>query len=417
MPAPSLLEAATPGMVWVVATADTKGAELAFAASRLRDLGFSPRTVDVSTGRYISTGFDISPQDLFSGQPGPYPWEIANRGQAIAAMSLALRQFLHAEYLAGQVDGLLGMGGSGGTALCSSAFTSLPLGVPKLIVSTLASGDTRGYVGESDLVLIPALADLTGLNEITARVLNTAVGALSGMIRMPPIANTGREKTLLGATMFGVTTTCVTRVREILNDNTHELVVFHATGAGGRTMEKLVEGGMLKGVLDITTTEVADEVVGGVLSAGPARMDAILKARIPYVLSLGALDMVNFGARSTVPLRFHNRQFHEHNAQVTLMRTTPGENRQIAAWIAAKLENAPGQWTLVLPLGGVSALDAPGKPFHNPEALEALVGELEALLTPTDKHSLIRSNFHINDPAFADLLVEEFRILCKPIGA
>ena len=146
-------------------------------------------------------------------------------------------------------------------------------------------------------------------------------------------------------------------------------------------------------------------------------MDAILKARIPYVLSLGALDMVNFGARSTVPLRFHNRQFHEHNAQVTLMRTTPGENRQIAAWIAAKLENAPGRWTLVLPLGGVSALDAPGKPFHNPEALETLVGELEALLTPTDKHSLIRSNFHINDPAFADLLVEEFRILCKPIGA
>ena len=397
--------------VHVVGTADTKKDELLFVAEQLRALGLPVVTVDagVNAGPDGPGGLDVRPGDIAPGQPAP--WALPDRGQAVAAMAQALRDWLLARHQAGEVAGLFGMGGSGGTILCSTAFTALPLTIPKLIVSTMASGDTRGYVGESDLVLVPALVDLAGVNRISATVLARAAGALAGMVRAAekPLPQSG--KPLVAATMFGVTTPCVTKARSLLEALGSEVLVFHATGAGGRAMEKLVAADLVQGVLDVTTTEVADEVVGGVLTAGPDRMDVILAKRIPYVLSLGALDMVNFGARSTVPARFEGRLFHEHNAQVTLMRTTVEENRQIGAWIGRKLEQAQGKWTLVLPLGGVSALDAPGKPFHSPEALAALVAGLTSQLSPKSGHTVVESPLHINDPAFAETLVAEYHKL------
>ena len=397
--------------VHVVGTADTKKDELLFVAEQLRALGLPVVTVDagVNAGPDGPGGLDVRPGDIAPGQPAP--WALPDRGQAVAAMAQALRDWLLARHQAGEVAGLFGMGGSGGTILCSTAFTALPLTIPKLIVSTMASGDTRGYVGESDLVLMPALVDLAGVNRISATVLARAASALAGMVRAAekPLPQSG--KPLVAATMFGVTTPCVTKARSLLEALGSEVLVFHATGAGGRAMEKLVAADLVQGVLDVTTTEVADEVVGGVLTAGPDRMDVILAKRIPYVLSLGALDMVNFGARSTVPPRFDNRLFHVHNAQVTLMRTTVDENRQIGAWIGRKLEQAQGKWTLVLPLGGVSALDAPGKPFHSPEALAALVAGLTSQLSPKSGHTVVESLLHINDPAFAETLVAEYHKL------
>jgi uncharacterized protein (UPF0261 family) len=397
--------------VYVVGTADTKKDELLFAAEQLKAWGLPVVTVDagVNAGPGGPGGLDVRPADIASGHPAP--WELPDRGQAVGAMAQALRDWLLARHRAGEVAGLFGMGGSGGTILCSTAFTALPLTIPKLIVSTMASGDTRGYVGESDLVLVPALVDLAGVNRISATVLARAAGALAGMVRAAekPPAQSG--KPLVAATMFGVTTPCVTRARSLLEALGNEVLVFHATGAGGRAMEKLVAADLVQGVLDVTTTEVADEVVGGVLTAGPDRMDVLLARRIPYVLSLGALDMVNFGARSTVPARFEGRLFHEHNAQVTLMRTTVAENRQIGEWIGRKLEQAPGRWTLVIPQGGVSALDTPGKPFHHPEALQALVAGLKSRLSAKPGHTVVESPLHINDPAFAETLVAEYHKL------
>ena len=397
--------------VFVVGTADTKKDELLFAADQLKAWGLPVVTVDasVNAGPGGPGGLDLRPADIATTQP--CPWEQPDRGQAVAAMARALRDWLLARHQAGEVAGLFGMGGSGGTILCSTAFTALPLTIPKLIVSTMASGETRGYVGESDLVLVPALVDLAGVNRISATVLARAAGALAGMVRAGEKQLPTSGKPLVAATMFGVTTPCVTKVRSLMEAFGNEVLVFHATGAGGRAMEKLVAADLVQGVLDVTTTEVADEVVGGVLTAGPDRMDVILAKRIPYVLSLGALDMVNFGARDTVPARFEGRQFHIHNAQVTLMRTTVEENRQIGAWIGRKLEQASGRWTLVIPQGGVSALDAPGKPFHSPEALQALVAGLKSQLTAKPGHAVVESPLHINDPAFAETLVAAYQKL------
>ena len=260
----------------------------------------------------------------------------ADRGQMITAMGEALEVYLRREYDAGRVAGVMGIGGSGGTVLITNAMRALPIGLPKLMVSTVASGNVAPYVGSSDITMMYSVVDIAGLNAVSRRVLGNAAHAMAGMVQYPvPPAN---DKPTLGMTMFGVTTPCVTAVREVLEAQGFDCLVFHATGTGGRSMEKLVEAGLIRGVLDITTTEVADEVVGGILPAGPHRFEAILRAKVPFVLSLGALDMVNFGALATVPERFQDRRLHVHNAQVTLMRTTPEENRQFARWIASKLE-------------------------------------------------------------------------------
>jgi uncharacterized protein (UPF0261 family) len=285
-----------------------------------------------------------------------------------------------------------------------------------LLVSTVASG--RGgaalivndpHLGDSDIVLMPSVVDICGLNSISTRILANAAHAVAGMVRDAEEGAQANRPTV-SLTMFGVTTPCVSAVRQALEQRGFDALVFHATGTGGRTMEKLIESGLIGGALDLTTTEVADEVVGGILPAGPERFDRILQRRIPYLLSLGALDMVNFGPPETVPLRFRERKLHSHNAQVTLMRTTPEENRQFAHWIAGKFNRATAPFTVLLPEKGVSALDAPGQPFYDPEADAALFEELEKSLDAGPRR-VLRLPLHINDPAFAEVVLEEFLAL------
>jgi uncharacterized protein (UPF0261 family) len=323
-------------------------------------------------------------------------------------MGEALEGFLTHEQGLGRVAGVIGIGGSGGTALITTAMRALPVGLPKLMVSTVASGNVAAYVGSSDITMMYSIVDIAGLNAVSRRVLGNAAHAMAGMVQhtIPPAGE--HAKQTLGMTMFGVTTPCVTAVRESLEAAGFDCLVFHATGTGGRAMEQLVEAGLIQGVLDITTTEVADEVVGGILPAGPKRFDAILRAKVPYVLSVGALDMVNFGDLATVPEPFRQRRLHIHNAQVTLMRTTPEENQRCARWIATKLNRAEAPFCLLIPESGVSALDAPGQPFHDPEADSALFSELESAVLSAPGRSIRRLPLHINDPDFAQALVDAF---------
>ena len=402
--------------VYAVATMDTKGHELAFVAERLRAAGVAVVTVDVGTKEPPVVHADIDRSTV----AGCHPEERArtaspcesDRSHAITAMSQALECYLSREHQAGRVLGVIGIGGSGGTALITPAMRGLPVGVPKLMVSTVASGNTAPYVGSSDITIMPSVVDVAGINAISRRVLGNAAGAMAGMVQNQ--AQYVDEKPTLGMTMFGVTTPCVTAVRQTLEARGFDCLVFHATGAGGQAMEKLVEGRLIQGVLDITTTEVADQVVGGILPCGPHRFEAILKAQVPYVLSVGALDMVNFGALETVPERFRGRLLHVHNAHVTLMRTTPEENRRCARWIAAKLNRSDGPLSILIPELGVSALDAPGQRFYDPEADAALFDELESAVSTGPDRVIRRLPMHINDPEFAGALVEEFRSVSPP---
>ena len=321
-------------------------------------------------------------------------------------MAEALCEFLVRETAEARVAGVIGIGGSGGTAIITKAMQALPIGLPKLMVSTVASGNVAPYVGCSDIALMYSVVDVAGLNAVSCRVLANAAHAMAGMAAQPPPALTA--KPALGMTMFGVTTPCVTAVRKILEDAGFDCLVFHATGAGGRAMEKLVESGLIVGVLDITTTEVADEIVGGIFPAGPARLEAIVRRGIPYCVSVGALDMVNFAARSTVPPQFAERKLHVHNPQITLLRTTQEENCAAARWIAAKLQAATSPISILIPERGVSALDAEGQPFYDPAADEALFCELETAVQTNEHVHVTRLPLHINDPAFAAALAENF---------
>ena len=301
---------------------------------------------------------------------------------------------------------MIGLGGSGGTALITPALQRLPVGVPKIVVSTVASGDVAPYVGESDIALMYSVTDVAGLNRISRVVLANAAGALAGALSRPPV-ETG-DKPALGLTMFGVTTPCVTAVTEALHDE-YDCLVFHATGTGGRAMEKLVDDGLVSAVCDVSTTEIADLVAGGVMAATDDRLGAIARRRVPWVGSVGALDMVNFGAPDTVPERYRDRLFYEHNPQVTLMRTTPDECRAAAGFLARKLNACDGPVRLLVPLRGVSALDVEGGPFADPAATEALVETLRAELDQTDRRRLVETDLHVNDPQFATRLVAELR--------
>jgi uncharacterized protein (UPF0261 family) len=308
------------------------------------------------------------------------------------------------------MSAIIGIGGGGGTSLITRAMRALPIGVPKVMVSTLASGNVAHYVDCSDITMMPAVVDVAGINRISSAVLSNAAHAVAGMAlnRIERVVahhdNAGRKT--IAMTMFGVTTPCVDAVRRALGARGYDCLVFHATGTGGRTMEKLVEGGFIDAVLDITTTEVADEVVGGALSAGPERFDRILARGIPYVMSLGALDMVNFAELHTVPERFRKRKLHRHNSEVTLMRTTAEENRAIARWIARKVNLAIAPITVLIPEYGVSALDAPGQPFHDPQADAELFNELESAIRQDCIRQIRRLPMHINDAAFAQVLVD-----------
>jgi len=390
--------------VLLIGTLDTKGDELAFVRQRLLDAGVDVLVADAGTGG-PPHGLepDVTSAEL-AAEVGADVATLTDRGSAVGTMAdaaAALARRLHAE---GRIDGVLGAGGSGNTAIATAAMRALPVGVPKLMVSTMAAGDTRDYVGGSDVALMASVTDVAGLNSISARILANAAGAMAGMVGAAPV-ELGDERPLIAATMFGVTTPCVTRAREQLEARGYEVLVFHATGTGGRAMEALVDAGFLAGVLDATTTELCDDLVGGVLSAGPDRLEAAGRAGLPQVVSLGALDMVNFGARDSVPPQFEGRNLYVHNPSVTLMRTTPEECAELGRRIASKLSAAQGPVALFVPLAGVSLIDAPDQPFHDADADAALFAALREGMGANVE--LIELDCNINDDAFADAMVEK----------
>ncbi len=390
--------------VFVVGTADTKGEELAFLAARVAEAGGVPLTVDVGT-RPAATVTDVAAAEVAAHHPAGEGAVLGldDRGTAVSAMGEAFAGFVRAR---GDVRAIVGIGGGGGTSIITAGMRELGFGIPKVMVSTLASGDVGPYVGVADITMMHSVADFAGLNRISRTVLAQAAQAVVGMSRASQAENDG--KPALGLTMFGVTTPCVTRVVEMLGGD-YDCLVFHATGTGGRAMEKLADSGMLSGVIDATTTEVCDLLCGGVLSAGPDRLGAIARSGIPYVGSCGALDMVNFWAPETVPSRFQGRTFYHHNANITLMRTTAEECGQIGAWIAERLNACRGPVRFLIPERGVSALDVEGGAFHDPEADAALFQALETGIERTPDRQVIRLPLHVNDPDFAAALVAAYR--------
>lgn len=412
--------------VLCIGTADTKQEELLFLAARLRsslattdsDPKVEVSIVDVSTTEKTTSldykGITFIPKNtVLSCHLGVDQHNLPDdRGEAIAVMSKALQSFLKKRYDSGILVGAIGLGGSGGTALIAPALRSLPLGVPKLIVSTVASGHTTPYIGTSDLVLFPSVVDICGINSVSHVILSNAAAAFAGMVHGILLASNESDvtatKPTIGITMFGVTTPCINAVRDRLNKEGYEILVFHATGVGGRSMEELVRGGFIQGVLDVTTTEVADHIVGGIMACDETRFDAIIQNKIPLVLSVGALDMVNFGALDTIPPVFAGRKIHVHNKQVSLMRTTVEENKKFARFIADKINKSASKVTLCLPQKGISALDAPGMPFYDPEATSTLLGELNTLVQRTDIREVQLLPYHINDPEFANALIDAF---------
>jgi uncharacterized protein (UPF0261 family) len=387
--------------VVLLATLDTKGVEVDFVRERLGDLGCDVVVVDVGVGGQDDHPVDVSADQVAraAGAERRALADAGDRGAAIATMARGAIPLLADLHARGRLDAVLAIGGSGGASLAAPALQALPIGVPKLIVSTMAAGDTRPYVGGSDIAMLYPVVDIAGLNRISEQILSNAAAAVAGMADAAGRwAQSTDSKPLVAATMFGVTTPCVSFAREHLEDLGYEVLVFHATGTGGRSLEALVRSGLVDGVLDVTTTELADDLVGGVLSAGPERLEAAGAMGVPQVVSVGALDMVNFGPIDSVPDRFRSRTLHVHNPAVTLMRTTRDENRQLGRTLARKLNAAHGPISVFLPLGGVSALDVPGQPFHDPAADEALFEALRAELTPGIE--LVERACDINHPSF-----------------
>lgn len=395
------------GKVYVVGTLDTKEAELAYARQAVLAAGAEALLLDVGTQKPRGSA-DISAAEIAAYHPAGASavLGLSDRGQAVSAMAKALTGFLATR---GDIGAVLGLGGTGNTALVSEAMRALPIGVPKLVVSTIASGNTAPYVGPNDIAMMYSVVDIAGLNAISRRIIGNAAHAAAGMA-LNEVRAVAADKPGLGMTMFGVTTSCVTQVRQAM-EKTHEVYVFHATGVGGRSMEKLADSGLIAGLIDATTTEVPDLLFGGVFPATEDRFGAVIRTQLPYVGSVGAVDMVNFGARDTVPARFQDRKLHVHNAQVTLMRTTPEENRLIGEFIVARLNRMEGPVRFLLPLRGVSAIDAPGQPFHDPLADEALFSAIRAGWKSAANRRLVEIDAHINDPAFAEALVESFHAI------
>ncbi|MEW4567895.1 Tm-1-like ATP-binding domain-containing protein [Tautonia sp. JC769] len=396
--------------VLLIGTLDTKGRELGVLRDRLRSEGIKVLVIDAGTGDPEAIEPDIPRHRVFeaAGSSIDEVRRHRDRGRAVSAAAQGAARLVEQFLSEGGIEGILAIGGSAGTTIGTTAMRAAPFGLPKLMVSTLASGETRPYVGGSDLMMLPSVADLAGLNRITRRVLINAADAMIGMVRgqaRPRPDSTPSEAPLITATMFGVTTPCVDRARTRLEAQGAEVIVFHATGVGGQAMEGLIRDGQVDGVLDLTTTELADELVGGVLSAGPDRLTAAVDASIPQVVSVGALDMVNFGPLETVPERFKGRTFHVHNPTVTLMRTLPDECRAIGERMAQALFNARVETIVLIPEQGVSALDAPGQPFHDPEADAALFSAIRDGLRGATHTRVESLPLHLNDPRFADAAV------------
>ncbi|MDK2854887.1 MAG: hypothetical protein PWQ86_100 [Bacillota bacterium] len=386
--------------VVVLGTMDTKGRELGYVRDVIRAQGVDALLVDMGVLEPPAVTPDITREEVAEAAGIDLEALAAkrDRGEAVAAMTRAAAVIARKLYEEGRLDGIISLGGSAGTTIGTSAMQALPVGVPKVMVSTLASGDTRPYVGTKDITMMYSVVDIAGLNRLSRRILGNAARAIAGMVKAEK-DEAADDKPIITATMFGVTTPCVTFAREYLESRGYEVLVFHATGSGGRAMEGLIEDGFVSGVLDITTTEWCDELVGGVLSAGPHRLEAAGKRGIPQVVSVGALDMVNFGPPETVPEKFKGRRFYQHNPTVTLMRTTPEECAELGRIIAEKLNAATGPTVVVLPLKGVSMIDAEGKPFYDPEADAALFDALREHLRPEIR--LVELDNHINDPEFA----------------
>jgi uncharacterized protein (UPF0261 family)/ABC-type branched-subunit amino acid transport system ATPase component len=391
---------------YVAGTFDTKGRELGYLRSCLEKLGLRVVTVDLSTSGQPATAMVHAREVARCHPKGERAVFTGDRGSAVSAMAEAFEHFVTRRR---DLGGLISAGGSGNTALATPAMRRLPIGVPKVMVSTVASGDVKPYVGPSDICMMYSVTDVSGINRISEKVLRNAAHALAGMFSFSKNQkNQTQTKPAVGLTMFGLTTPCVQALTALIEGD-WDPIVFHATGTGGQSMEKLVESKLLSAVIDVTTTEIADEIVGGVLSAGPARMDVFARGGIPYVGSCGALDMVNFWAMDTVPAQFRGRKLHRHNPNVTLMRTTPEESARIGRFIAAKLNRMPGPVRFLIPEGGVSGLDKPDGPFWDPAADKELFDSIAKDFVPTGNRKLIRSPHHINDPQFAAALAVAFR--------
>ena len=393
--------------VAILGTLDTKGAELVFLKDRIAAQGLGTLLIDCSTIGKSEIVPDVSADEIarLGGKPLEALQQQGERGEAIRVMGLGAREKLLALQQEGKIHAAISAGGSGNTSIAATAMRALPFGFPKLILSTMASGDVSSYVDISDITMMHSVGDIEGLNSLTLRVLNNAAGAIAGMVQMD--APTRGTKPTVGLTMFGVTTPAAKAVRARLEAEGFEVLVFHATGKGGRAMEALIEQGVIQGVIDLTTTEIADEIVGGILNAGPERLKAAVKKRIPQVIAPGALDMVNFGPKETVPEQFRERNLYVHNPQITLMRTTPEENRQFAEFMARNLSGAePALVTILLPLKGVSALDQEGAPFYDPDANQCFHETLKAKLGHT--LDIVQLDCHINDKEFAEQIVRSF---------
>jgi uncharacterized protein (UPF0261 family) len=387
--------------VYLFATLDTKGAEADFVRCLLTSWSVPVTLVDVGALGEPAAVADVSRERIFelAGTSLDAVRRRADRGDAVTLAAAGAAALARDAYGGGDLAGVLGLGGSAGTTIATSAMRALPLGVPKVMLSTLASGTVRQFVGDKDIFMLNAVVDILGINRVSREVLSAAARAMAGLVTYPRPEAAASDRPLVAATMFGVTTPCVERARAVLERRGFEVLVFHATGNGGQAMESLIAEGLVAGVLDLTTTELADEQVGGFLSAGPGRLTAAAAAGIPQVVSTGAVDMVNFYGPSSVPAKFAGRLFYRHNANVTLMRTTAAENAAIGAEIARKLSDAAGPVAVLLPARGVSAIDREGQPFDDPAARRALHDAIKAGL-PADR--VTELDLHINDVEFAE---------------
>jgi uncharacterized protein (UPF0261 family) len=393
----------------LIGTLDTKGAEYAFVRDLIQARGVETLVMDLGTVGEAAFKADFVAEDVAQrgGSSLGAIRQRGDRGEAVDVMLAGARAITREAFAAGRFHGVLGLGGGGGTAMITAAMRELPVGVPKVMVSTMASGNTAPYVDVKDITMMYSVVDIAGLNPLSRRILANAAGAIVGMVNteLAPSA----DRPMIAATMFGVTTPCVTAARQRLESAGYEVLVFHATGSGGRAMEGLIDDGWFTGVLDVTTTEWADEVVGGVLTAGPDRLSAAARKGIPQVVSVGALDMVNFGAPESMPARFRDRRLYRHNPSVTLMRTTADECREIGSRIAAQLNGATGPVVVLLPMRGISMIDRDGQPFHDPVADAALFAALRQGLREGIR--VRELDAHINDPEFAHALTDELLTL------
>jgi len=388
----------------VLGTFDTKGPEHAFVADGIREHGHDVLLIDAGIGNPQGITPDISNAQLASMVNADLAEldAVRDRGQAMATMARAAATCVRSLHDQQRIDGIISLGGSGGSAIASAAMLTLPIGVPKLLVSTMVAGNAAEYVGTRDITLMPSVVDVSGLNRISRQIFSRAAGAICGMVSCSVPESDDRP--VIVASMFGNTTTCVNAAVPLLKQAGYEILIFHATGAGGRAMESLIDSGLVSGVLDITTTEWADELVGGILGAGPERLDAAARTAVPAVVVPGCLDMVNFGPPHSVPEKFSDRLFYEHNPQITLMRTTADECRELGRIVAEKVNRSRGPVTVLIPVRGISVISAAGQPFHDPAADEALFDSLESHLRPDLKCR--RLDCEINSPEFSSACVQ-----------